>query len=83
MKKDTFTIRQTTDPEDFAVCAKMMSLTDPWITLDMDYEQCLKAFEGDFKEIYLLEIRKRDCRFCNNPNMRDFLGIYPDDLCWR
>ena len=62
-EKDTFTIRQTTDPEDFSVCSKMMSLTDPWITLDMDYDQCLKAFEGDFKEIYLLETGKEIAGF--------------------
>jgi ribosomal-protein-alanine N-acetyltransferase len=48
-------IRITTDRKDFAYCAQMMSVTDPWITLDMDYEQCLKAFEGDCKEIYIVE----------------------------
>src|SRR5665811_420916 len=48
-------IRLSTSPKDFAVCARMMSATDPWITLQMDYEQCLKAFEGDYKEIYIIE----------------------------
>jgi len=48
-------IRLTKDPKDFAVCAGMMSLTDPWITLEMDYEQCLKAFDGECKEIYIIE----------------------------
>jgi len=47
-------IRLTTDLNDFAVCARMMSVTDPWITLKMDYEQCLKAFEGSYKEIYII-----------------------------
>ena len=32
-----------------------MSATDPWITYDMDYSQCLKAFDGPYKEIYVLE----------------------------
>jgi ribosomal-protein-alanine N-acetyltransferase len=48
-------IRQTTDSNDFEICAHMMSETDPWITLEMDYEQCLKAFEGECKEIYVIE----------------------------
>ena len=37
------------------ICAKMMSKSDPWITFKMDYDQCQKAFEGDCKEIYVLE----------------------------
>ena len=32
----------------------MMSETDPWITLGMDYDQCLGAFEGPFKEIHIV-----------------------------
>jgi [ribosomal protein S18]-alanine N-acetyltransferase len=56
MKKEpNAVIRLTTEPLDFAVCAKMMAATDPWITLEMDYEQCLKAFPGEFKEIYVVE----------------------------
>jgi ribosomal protein S18 acetylase RimI-like enzyme len=47
-------IKLTSDPADFEVCALMMSVTDPWITLDMNYDQCLKAFEGGFREIYIL-----------------------------
>ena len=48
-------IRLTTDQQEIAVCSQMMSVTDPWITLEMNYEQCLKAFEGDYKEIYVVE----------------------------
>jgi ribosomal protein S18 acetylase RimI-like enzyme len=48
-------IRLTTDPKDFTECANMMSITDPWITLEMNYDQCLKAFEGEYKEIYIIE----------------------------
>ena len=56
MKSDEkVVIRLTKDPQDYAVCATMMSLTDPWITLEMDYEQCLKAFDGECKEIYIIE----------------------------
>jgi [ribosomal protein S18]-alanine N-acetyltransferase len=48
-------IRQTTDSKDFEICAHMMSATDPWITLQMDYGQCLMAFDGEYKEIYIIE----------------------------
>ena len=48
-------IRLTTDPKYFAVCALMMSKTNPWITLEMNYEQCLNAFTGSCKEIYVVE----------------------------
>jgi ribosomal protein S18 acetylase RimI-like enzyme len=48
----------TNDPEDFASCALMMSKTDPWITLGFSYDQCLGAFEGDFREIYILRSGK-------------------------
>lgn len=53
--KDKFMTRITTDPKDFAICAEMMAETDPWITLEMDFDQCMKAFEGNFKEIYVVE----------------------------
>jgi ribosomal-protein-alanine N-acetyltransferase len=43
------------DHVDIIVCATMMSKSDPWITLEMDYDQCLKAFEGPSKEVFLIE----------------------------
>ena len=49
------TIEQTTNPHDFALCAGIMVKTDPWITLGLGYEQCLKAFEGPFKETHLMK----------------------------
>jgi ribosomal-protein-alanine N-acetyltransferase len=52
------TITQTADPKDFAVCARMMSETDPWITLQMNYEQCLMAFDGSYREIYIINVEK-------------------------
>jgi len=53
----------TTDPRDFGICAKMMSETDPWITLGMGYQQCLKAFEGTSKEIYVVNNEKEIAGF--------------------
>jgi ribosomal protein S18 acetylase RimI-like enzyme len=54
LQKKKFVISITKDPKDFGVCALMMSKTDPWITLGMNYDQCLNAFEGDCKEIYII-----------------------------
>jgi ribosomal protein S18 acetylase RimI-like enzyme len=52
---DNIKITVTSDTDKFAVCARMMATTDPWITLEMDYEQCLNAFLGDCKEICIAE----------------------------
>ena len=56
--EENISIRPTGNHRDFEVCALMMSATDPWITLNMDYEQCLKAFPGECKEIFVIEVRK-------------------------
>ncbi|MCI4441992.1 MAG: GNAT family N-acetyltransferase [Lentimicrobium sp.] len=53
--KEKIVINPTTDPKYFAFCALMMAKTDPWITLEMNYEQCLKAFDGPLKEIYVIQ----------------------------
>lgn len=53
MQSEELSITLTRDENDFRVCALMMAGTDPWVKLDMDYDQCLKAFEGDYKEIYI------------------------------
>ena len=52
---ENIVIKQTTNALIIAECAKMMVKTDPWITLNINYEQCLKAFEGNWREIYVLE----------------------------
>ena len=54
MEKEGISIRITNDPLNFKKCAEMMSKTDPWITLGMDFDQCLVAFEGNYKEIYVI-----------------------------
>lgn len=52
MQKDNFIFKETDDHDDFKTCALMMSRTDPWITLGMDYELCLSAFGGPFREVH-------------------------------
>jgi [ribosomal protein S18]-alanine N-acetyltransferase len=49
-----YNIYLTTEPGQIQAAARMMTETDPWITLGISYEDCLKAFEGPCKEIYIL-----------------------------
>lgn len=79
-KNDEFVTKITTDPKDFAICARMMEETDPWITLKMDYEQCLKAFEGNFKEIYVVESDKEIAGFVVLQTCGTFSG-YIQTIC--
>jgi [ribosomal protein S18]-alanine N-acetyltransferase len=63
VREERLAIHLTTDPGKFAVCSLMMSKTDPWITLGMNYDQCLKAFDGTCKEIYVVEYDKEIAGF--------------------
>ncbi|HVM90180.1 MAG TPA: GNAT family N-acetyltransferase [Puia sp.] len=73
-------ISQTTDNNKIGICAKMMSATEPWITYGMGYELCLKAFEGDFREIYVLEIDDKIGGFAILQMQGTFKG-YIQTLC--
>jgi ribosomal protein S18 acetylase RimI-like enzyme len=73
-------IRQTTDSKDFEFCAQMMSATDPWITLQMDYGLCLKAFEGEYKEIYIIEYENNIAGFVILQTAGTFSG-YIQTIC--
>jgi [ribosomal protein S18]-alanine N-acetyltransferase len=73
-------INITTDPEKFPVCARMMTSTDPWITLEMDYEQCLKAFEGSFREICIAEAGNEIAGFVIMQTCGTFSG-YIQTIC--
>jgi ribosomal protein S18 acetylase RimI-like enzyme len=52
---DNYTIHLTHDPFAFREGALMMSEADPWITLGFTYDSCLQSFEGQCKEIYIIE----------------------------
>ena len=47
------TILQTNNKKDFEYCAQIMCASEPWISLKRNYQQCLSAFDGDYKEIYV------------------------------
>ncbi|HWZ03993.1 MAG TPA: GNAT family N-acetyltransferase [Mucilaginibacter sp.] len=50
-----FNIELTSSPADFAVCAEIMAAADPWITLGIGYDDCLKAFGGSFREVFVMK----------------------------
>lgn len=43
----------TIDKNTLLECAKMMSISEPWLTLKRDFKQCLTAVHGDNKEVYI------------------------------
>jgi len=49
-------IKLISDQVIITACADMMAGSDPWITLGMDFDYCLNAFQGPCKETYILEI---------------------------
>jgi len=61
--EEKFSIHITKNSDNIPICALMMSKTDPWITLGMSFDQCLKAFEGNCKEIYVIEYGKEIAGF--------------------
>lgn len=73
-------IELTINPDDFAVCARMMSATDPWVTLGLGYDECLKAFDGAFKEIFLLRKNGQILGFVIMQTQGSFKG-YIQTLC--
>jgi len=78
--EEKLSIKLTADPEDFEVCALMMSVTDPWITLGLSYDQCLNAFEGRSKEIYVIRFNDEIVGFVIIQTSGTFAG-YIQTIC--
>lgn len=70
----------TTAQNHIEQCAKMMAETDPWITLEIPYDQCLKAFDGPCKEFYILETDAQVAGFVILQTCGSFKG-YIQTLC--
>ena len=51
----SISITQTTDEEILKSCAAMMCRSEPWITLQRNYSDCLASVEGGYKEIYVAQ----------------------------
>jgi ribosomal protein S18 acetylase RimI-like enzyme len=46
-------IRPLATPAEAEACARMMAGTDPWVTLGLGYEACLRALRDETRERYV------------------------------
>ena len=53
MELQKFKIEPTFDEDVLSRCARMMSESEPWITLKRDLKGCNEAMRGDYKEVYV------------------------------
>jgi ribosomal protein S18 acetylase RimI-like enzyme len=80
LQKDKLIFSITDNHDDFKVCALMMSGTDPWITLGLDYGQCLNAFEGSFREVHKVTVNGKIAGFAILQLSGSFSG-YIQTIC--
>ena len=84
--KLVISIVETKNKKQIDICAEMMSTTDPWLRYGMGQTLCLKAFEGDFREIYIAQINHSVVGFAILQMKGTFKG-YIQTLCigekWR
>ena len=71
---DEYTIQNTTDPEDFKICAQIMAESDPWITLGFNFDNCLQAFEGQYRDVATIQKDKKIIGFVIMQNSGSFKG---------
>lgn len=76
----TTNIRLLSGQEEVQACAAMMAASDPWITLGMEYNECLLAFEGPSKECYALQTGEAIAGFVILQMSGSFKG-YIQTLC--
>jgi [ribosomal protein S18]-alanine N-acetyltransferase len=55
LQPNPFEINISSIDTGYQTFASWMAGSEPWITLGMDQQKCLKAFEGEGKEIYIIE----------------------------
>ncbi len=80
ISEEKFRIEISTDRNDWAVCAGIMARTDPWITLGIDYDNCLPAFEGVHREVWILRTGGQIAGFVIIQVLGTFSG-YIQTLC--
>ena len=73
-------IRLTDDEHIKRECALMMAASDPWITMGIDYNGCLHAFDGAYKEIYVAEFENDIAGFVILQTCGTFKG-YIQTIC--
>ena len=73
-------IAPCTELEVIQQCAAMMASSDPWITMGFSYAQCLRAFEGHWRETYVLWYQQEVAGFVVIQPLGTFRG-YIQTLC--
>lgn len=56
-------IRRTTDEQEINACALLMSESEPFATLKVDYEKCRISMNGDYREIYVATLNNQFAGF--------------------
>jgi [ribosomal protein S18]-alanine N-acetyltransferase len=56
-------IRKITTNQDAKLCARLMSDSEPWITLKRDYQKSLNLFNNSSKEHYIVYLKKQFAGF--------------------
>jgi ribosomal protein S18 acetylase RimI-like enzyme len=86
MPEEEFDIRQAKEPVLVAECALLMFHSDPWVTLKMQYEYCLNAFDGENREVFVMEAGHKLVGFVIMQTQGSFKG-YIQTICvaesWR
>lgn len=49
-----FKIGHATDTSQLEDCARLMSASDPWLTLGRSFEDCIRAVSGSGREVYIV-----------------------------
>ena len=80
MLPENIDISVTSDTKDFTECAIIMAANDPWLKLEMDYELCRQAFEGDYREVFTLRYRNELAGFAILQVKGTFSG-YIQSIC--
>lgn len=73
-------IRPLSNEEDAEWCARLMSTSDPWITLNRRYEQCLTSVRRPDREVYLAWENNRRVGFLILCMVGAFVG-YIQTIC--
>ena len=51
--QDAIQVRQLRWAEEARICARMMSSSEPWLTLERSFEECMDLLEDPSKEVYV------------------------------
>jgi len=73
-------IELTTEEDILLECAKMMSETEPWLSLDSNFNSYLDALHGEYKEVYIVRDKSKVVGFALLQITETFKG-YIQSIC--